>query len=377
MGAGWFLPLFSQMQNIIRYLIFFLICCLSPFVNPAELLWKQGIRSEIAGSPACFKDRVIVADRNGSVYCYNDNSKLLWFKDLGSAIFSSPVVDSKGNIFLTTLNGELFEYDLNGELISKYQFDVNLRSTPLLVEDQVILVSQKGKIFSVRQSDGKIMWEFLSRNECFSSPVFNSGTIYIPLKNYVLIALSMKGEKKWEYKAKGVIFSSPAIGLDGSVYFTCMDHYLYKLSADGKLKWKFKTKRWIISSPVIDSKGNIYFGSYDKMFYSVNRDGIIRWTFKGKGSFNATAVIGSAGNVFVGNSSGNIYKFSPKGKVISKYKCGDFIRRPFAIVPGKNILIFGGLDKQIYAFKIEETLSVTSQWPKYLGNHKNSGTAIN
>ncbi len=364
------------MRNIIRCLIFFLIC-LPLLGDSSKLIWKRGIRAEISGSPACSEDKIVIAGRDGSVYCFRSDSKLLWSKDLESAIFSSPVIGDNGNLYLTTLNGGLFKFNLNGKLILKNEYNVKIRSTPLVIKDQVILVSQKGKIFSVRKSDGKIRWEFFSDNECFSSPVFDRGVIFVPLKNYILLALSVKGKKRWEFKAKGVIFSSPAIGSDGSVFFTCMDHHLYKLSSNGKLKWKFKTKRWVLSSPVIDSKGNVYFGSYDRMFYSVSKDGIIRWKYKGKGSFNSTAVIGSAGNIFTGNSSGSIYKFSSKGKIVWKYKSEDFVRKPFAIIPKKRILVVGGLDKRVYAFRISETLSSSAHWSKYLGNSNNSGTKIN
>ncbi len=169
------------------------------------------------------------------------------------------------------------------------------------------------------------------------------------------------------------MFSSPAIASNGSIYLTCMDHYLYKISPSGKLVWKFKAGRWIISSPVIDKEGNVYFGSYDRFFYSVDSKGKLRWKVKGRGAFNATPVIDSQGNVYTGNSSGNVFGFSKNGKELWRYKTDDFVRRPLTIITGKKILITGSLDRNIYAFRIDGTLSTDSQWPKYLGNYSNSG----
>lgn len=360
------------MTKVLRlFLLFFL--CSSIFAYPADLLWKRGLKSEIAGSPACYNGRIIVLVRNGDIHCFKGNSELLWSKNFKSAIFSSPAIDQKGNISVATLDGRYLKLNMDGEVRLESKFNAKFRSTPLILEDQIILCSEKGKVFSVGRGDGKIIWEKKFDNECFSSPVFDRGTIYIPMKNNALFALSVEGEIKWEFRTKGVIFSSPAIASDGSIYITGMDHQLYKITPNGKLRWKFKAGRWIISSPVIDIDGNVYFGSYDRYFYSVNSRGKLRWKYKGRGSFNATPAIDSKGIIYTGNSSGYVYKFSSVGKLIWKYKTGDFVRKPFAIIPGENILIFGALDKNIYAFKTEGTLSKKGQWPKYMGNSSNSG----
>lgn len=342
-------------------------------VSPANLIWKKGIKAEVNGSPAVYKEKIVVGVKNGDILCFNSDSKLLWSLSSGSAIFSSPVIDKRGNIFIALYNGKFIKLNLKGEKLLEIDTGVNLRSTPLLIDSKIIIVSEKGKVIALEKNSGKKIWEKKFKNECFSSPVCNKKTIYIPMKNNSLTAISSDGKNRWEFKTKGVIFSSPAIASDGSVYITSMDHYLYKIGANGKLIWKFKTGRWIISSPVIDADGNIYFGSYDRFFYSVTKEGKLRWKFRGKGSFNATAVLDSKGNVYTGNSSGHIFGFSKDGKELWKYLTDDFVRRPLTIIPGEKVLISGSLDKNLYAFKIDGTISPDSHWSKYLGNSLNSG----
>ena len=43
------------------------------------------------------------------------------------------------------------------------------------------------------------------------------------------------GSLKWKFYIGDIVFSSPAIGVDGSIYVGSFNHYFYAIGSDGSL----------------------------------------------------------------------------------------------------------------------------------------------
>ena len=85
-------------------------------------------------------------------------------------------------------------------------------------------------------------------------------------------AKATAGVKLWEFKTRGEVFSSPAIGSDGTVYVGSNDNKLYAINGKSGVKlWGFETGDWV-SSPAIGSDGTVYVGSVDKKLYAIKTD---------------------------------------------------------------------------------------------------------
>ena len=81
------------------------------------------------------------------------------------------------------------------------------------------------------------------------------------------------GGKLWEFKTRGFMFSSPAIGSDGTVYVGSYDKKLYAINGKSGVKlWEFETGNDVDSSPAIGSDGTVYVGSVDKKVYAIKTD---------------------------------------------------------------------------------------------------------
>jgi outer membrane protein assembly factor BamB len=93
--------------------------------------------------------------------------------------------------------------------------------------------------------------------------VASDGTIYVVSKDRRLYALYPNGTEKWEFHAPlpwwlkwccctgFSLTSSPTIGLDGTIYIGSNNHNLYAINPNGTEKWNYKTKGAIQSSPAV------------------------------------------------------------------------------------------------------------------------------
>lgn len=300
---------------------------------------------------------------------------ILWQKHFRDSIPAAPAMDQNGKVFLGTSTAILYCCNLKGKNEWTIKLKAGIRATPLVFKGILYVIDQSGTCYAISSKTRKVLWTHDLKTPVLSSPVFNieKKSLIISLKDYRIVSLGLGGSFKWEFKAGGIILSSPAISRECDIYITSMDHYLYKLSPLGKLKWKFKSGRWIKSSPVIDENGNVYFGSYDGYFYCLTGNGKLKWRYRGKSAFNASPVIDSNGHVYAGDSSGRFYAFDAQGEVLWNFQIEDYVRNGFSIISPSNILITGACDSVVYGFKINGNLSDTASWPKILGNRRNSG----
>ena len=102
---------------------------------------------------------------------FNDNLK--WSISSSGEIWSSPVVDSDGVIYVGSTDGNL------------------LSITP----------------------KGKVLWAFKTADEIFGAPAIGSdGIVYFGSADGRIYAINPDGKLKWKFQAGGAIHSSPAIG---------------------------------------------------------------------------------------------------------------------------------------------------------------------
>jgi outer membrane protein assembly factor BamB len=103
---------------------------------------------------------------------------LRWQLDLPAQIVGSPVVDAKGNVFISTTT-------------------------------QLMAVS----------SDGTVSWKTKLNDRCASSPALTEdGTLYVGLDSNQLIAVDADGKQKWSLRTRGIVRWPPVISTDGTIY---------------------------------------------------------------------------------------------------------------------------------------------------------------
>ncbi len=353
--------------------------------------------------------------------CHGEIGNQLWFFQTGDAIFSSPTIDSSGNLYFGSIDGKMYSVDKDGNERWSVQTGDWIESSASLSPDEsaVYFGSWDNKLYAVATEDGNVLWTFDTSSLVFSSPaVSNSGEIYFGGSDGFLYALSPTGDLVWETFIEGEVDSSVALGPSGNLYLasssgtvfsidrnsgteiwnfeipteigaieretqvtsSCMldgngalyigsnNFFVYALnSSNGTLLWKYETEGEIEASPTLSIDGNVLISSQDGFLYSLDTDGNLVWRTNIGANFYTSAVVDEVGRIyvssFIDNSLSYLNLISADGIILQQIGFPDIIDSSVAL--GTNgALYFGNNDGRMYAYSNAARLS-NSVWPKF------------
>ncbi|HEY0732784.1 MAG TPA: PQQ-binding-like beta-propeller repeat protein [Chitinophagaceae bacterium] len=220
----------------------------------------------------------------------NITPSLLWSVHTAGPLIGSAVTD--GNVvYFGSADHHLYAVQItNGNLLWKYPTGGTIRSTPLMVGENIIVNSGDGILYCLDKK-GKPVWKFTTGGE----------------KNYAL------------YSYADYYHSSPVA--DGNmIYFGSGDHHIYAVDATtGKLVWKYLTGDVVHSRGATDRE-QVYFGSFDGHLYALDkRTGAFKWKFKSvghrffpKGEMQGNVTV-FGNKVYIGSRDYNLYAVDTKG----------------------------------------------------------------
>lgn len=234
---------------------------------------KPGTHNEICTTPLIGPDGTLyIGDIIGRVLAIDSLGSLAWKFEIPGITFkwfySSAAMDG-GQIYIGCGDGNLYAFNLAGDVLWKEQTDLFVEAPPAVGPD---------------------------------------GTVYIGSRDNCFYAVHPNGEEAWKYATEGEIYASPAIAEDGTVYIGSCDHNFYAFNPDGSLKWAFPTESYITGAAAVDAAGRIYFASYDKNLYALNPDGTELWRYELLGSPSSSLAIDERGILYVG-AYGRLYAF--------------------------------------------------------------------
>ena len=300
-----------------------------------------------------------------------------WTYQTNGNIYSSPAVDSNGNIYFGSGDNKLYALENNGSL--KWTFDEAtdwIDSSPAIGDDGTVYVgSWDNKLYAIDSADGTSKWSFETGSAVTASPAIGAdGTIYFGSSDYFFYALESNGSQKWSYFVGDEINSSPAIGEDGSIYFGANDGDFYAIDENGTLKWTYTvpdtvadTNNTILSSPALDISGKIYFGCKNGFLYSLTDNGSsasLNWSFETTDAIDSSPVFGPEGNLYFISRDGYLRALDSSGGVeYWSAAVGDvFYSTPAVDTQGNVYLVayVGGGSNVAAVYESNGTLSWTS-----------------
>ena len=229
---------------------------------------------------------------------------LEWKSITNGVIFSSPVIDESGVVYVGSNDNNLTAFNSDGSI--KWTFTTGnwVDSSPALSKDEntVYVGSWDNYLYAVNSMDGSLAWSFETNSYITSSPAVDlDGRIYFGSMDSLFYAVESNGSLAWEYFVGQPVFSSPAIGGDGTLYFGDENGTLHALNSDGTVKWTYEveevadTNRSILSSPALDNSGNIYFGSGNGYCYSLSDDetnASLNWKYETGDRVDSSPILG-------------------------------------------------------------------------------------
>ncbi len=243
-----------------------------------ESLW------DVDTSPALGADGTIYFACHYYLYALRPDGELKWRFQAGLGrvkIFSSPALDSEGNIFFGTQGKRLFAVNASGKAIWNVETNGDNDSTPSVQKDTVFFGSDDNKVRALDTKTGELKWE-AELGESIRAPITTgkNGVIYAATysqKPFVEAIDANTGQSRWRFfiePGDGAMYGIQSGILEdeeGYLYFGGRDGYVYCLTPQGKLQWRYKTGDQVDSGPVLDKNGTLYTGSDDKRLWAFER----------------------------------------------------------------------------------------------------------
>ncbi len=320
-----------------------------------EPRWTFKTEDEIRASPTVYRDLALVGSYDHNMWAVSlDTGELVWRFATDGGIASSPVVDLESGLVLFGSEDHNF-YALNartGRVSWTYNTRGQIRGTPRVEHGYVFFGSDDGNLYALVASNGRYHWEFDMGAEVRSRPFVTNELVIVGCDSGEIVALELNGQRKWSYRTKRSIVSSPYVDMTEDICLVgSFDGYMYALAASsGYSLWRFRTNGPVLSSPVVVGT-LVYFGSTDGNLYAVNTEsGREKWKFT-----TEKAIVGSPvyheGAIYFGNAEGHLYCVDAKnGKEIWHFEAdGAITSTPWI---EDNLLLLSAMDHKLYALPL-------------------------
>lgn len=325
------------------------------FTAAIQEQWKSKVEDEIRTTATTYDNLVFVSSYDTNVYAFDDEAdgKFVWKYATTAGIATSPVIDAENKYIVVGSEDHTFyalEYR-TGRINWTYTTNGKIRSTARVAHGHVFFGSDDGKLYALVAQNGRHLWDYDMAAPIRTRPWVTNELVICGNEDGELAAVELNGEKKWSFRAKRAITSSPYVDLEGICYVGSFDGHIHAIQADsGYRVWRFRTGRPIVSSPVAEGT-HIYFGVTDGTFYSVNtHTGKDRWKFSAEAPIIGSPLV-EGESVYFGDTEGNFYCLNINdGKERWKFKTSKGITSAPHIA--NNKIYVTSMDYNVYALPL-------------------------
>uniref|UniRef100_A0A7S1WMS2 Pyrrolo-quinoline quinone repeat domain-containing protein n=1 Tax=Alexandrium catenella TaxID=2925 RepID=A0A7S1WMS2_ALECA len=186
-------------------------------------------------------------------------TKPAWTFYIDTLLFTTPVLDDRGNLYFAPMNGMIYSLDPNGELRWKHKLLGTQPPTPALVDDLLVLADSLGYGYGLNLKTGKVRWvrEVAKQTGTDSWAVIaDHGLALFALSeddetntSQLIAVEASSGEERWTFALNTTLHNvAPAFADGGSaVVFVDSNAGVYKLAADtGRLLWSVPGYSWSV-----------------------------------------------------------------------------------------------------------------------------------
>ena len=320
-----------------------------------EPRWTFKTEDEIRGSPVAHKNLAFVGSYDTNVWAVRlDDGEFVWKYATNRGIATAPVVDANNGLVLFGSEDHSFNAVSihNGRISWSYMTKDRIRSSPCLAHDHVFFGSDDGRVYALVAGNGRFLWEYDTGAPVRCRPFVTRDQVIVGSDSGEVVALELSGSRKWAYRARKAITSSPLVDeTEGICFVGSFDGYMYALDASsGYSMWRFRSNGPIIASPVLDDT-MLFFGSTDGNMYGINAENAReKWRYP-LGSPIVSSPVNHNNMLYFGGTDGYLYCLEAKsGKEIWKFQTGGPITSaPFIT---DNLILVGSMDHTLYAIPL-------------------------
>lgn len=298
-------------------------------------------------------------------------------------IFSSPVIDQDGTVYIGSADQVFYAIFRNGTLKWSLHTDEIIDSSALL-DDQgrVIFGSGDQHMYAVNRENGEILWKFKAHSvseveELYGLELQNvnwfegnlamlpDGSILAPNDNQILYRLDRKtGEMLEVYLGNEMIWSLPAINpvtnrlFFGSTNFALTNLFSYNYETGDK-EWTAGGLGSVAASPLLTStkeNGAVIVGGYDGILRAfTQRGGKQLWKVGMNDHIYSSPAQLSDGTIIQPSADGTVYAINTDGDIIWEFDTFEPIRSSPAI-DSNDVIYVGSGEGKLFAINSDGTL---------------------
>lgn len=242
------------------------------------------------------------------------------------------------NIVSVTKDSMLFSERIPGRNTSKPWRSIELKNHNF--SKDTVTYSRPSYSINEKYPDVRVDWSVQDSSDIGTGIVAAEGlAVYANTAGFLVARNIETGEKVWQFKTDGKIYSTPVVSKN-SVVFASTDSSIYSVDLfNGTRQWSFKTGKSIVASPSIDN-GSVYIGSSEGKFRALSlHNGDLKWTYNDVRGFVSGKPLVDDKHVYFGDWGNYFHALNKRtGKLVWNWTNGSTNRMlsPAAVYPVKS-----------------------------------------
>jgi len=353
-----------------------------------EKVWSFQTGKGIFSSPVIDKDGTLyIGSADAYFYAIKKDGTQLWKKKLGELVDSAALIGKDGTVYFGS--GDGFLYAVDGKSgVDKWKFKPRGGAFITWFEGNVAMGpdgtlyagNDDFRLYAVDQNTGKEKWSFKVGDQIWSGAGIDvkSNTLYFGSNDLSLRAVDLKVaaanpkdlEKKallWDQATLGSVVSSPLITKSGKVFFGSYDGYIYGNEAQGgKQLFKLPVREHVYASAAVAKDGTIYLPSADGSLYALDQGGKVKWSFDTLDPIRSSPAVGGDGTIYFGCGDGRLYAVNPDGTRRWSFDTSVDDRNDLNSSPalGKDAIYIAGEDGKLWSVPYDYCLRAAGKADK-------------
>jgi outer membrane protein assembly factor BamB len=336
-----------------------------------------------------------------------------WTFHTGKGIFSSPVIDGDGTVYVGSADHSFYAIDRTGAERWRFVTGEIIDSAALLDDrGRVYVGSGDGHLYALDRATGTPVWTFAADDPSLNHAFINwfegnvaigaDGTLYAPNDNFCTYAVDRDtGAPKWCFHTLDQTWSLPALNPASGRLFMGNNFYfadntfaidagsgmqIWKTTVNGSVAaspalttidagdvavvgafdgfvrayrqdsgnavWERGVRDHIYASPAVAPDGTIIQPGADGSIYALDpHDGTVRWAFDTLEPIRSSPAIDGHGIIYVGSGEGRLFVLNPNGTLRWSMQLIDEARNDLNASPalGPDAIVIAGENGDVFS----------------------------
>lgn len=300
--------------------------------------WVFQTGKGIFSTPVVDGDGVVYvgsADRN--FYAIGPDGRERWRLRTGEIIDSSALLDDMNRVYFGSGDGYLYALNRrDGTMVWRFQADEPATNNAFIrwfegnvgiTEDGTLIAPNDNFCtYGIHRDDGARRWCFRTNDQTWSLPAYDIGRQLLLMGNNYLLGNNVfginagDGSRAWSAAIPATVAASPMYldrGPEGTMVVGGFDGYVRAFAAfSGAPLWQRGLRDHIYASPARLSDGTIIQPAADGTVWALNpEDGSVRWTFDALEPIRSSPAVDARDQIYVGSGEGRLFVLNPNGQL--------------------------------------------------------------